>query len=68
MPIKPKKTAEGTTETPRDFQDDCSVEVSTETNKAVLEGIAALQSNSQLLKSEIVEAIDKRLDQFSISS
>lgn len=36
-------------------------------NKAVLEGIAALQSNFQLFKSEIVEAIDKRLDQFSAS-
>ncbi len=36
-------------------------------NKEVLEGIAALQSNFQLFKSEIVEVIDKRLDQFSTS-
>ncbi len=34
-------------------------------NKAVLEGIAALQSNFQLFKLEIVEIIDERLDQFS---
>lgn len=69
MPNKPKKkkNVEQTTETPRDIQDDCSGEASTVANKAVLEGIAALQSNFQLFKSEIVEAIDKRLDQFSAS-
>lgn len=63
MPNKHKKT----TETPRDTPDGVSGEGSTDANKAVLDGIAALQTNFQLFKSEIVDAIDKRLDQFSIS-
>ncbi|KAL1264173.1 hypothetical protein QQF64_004528 [Cirrhinus molitorella] len=67
MPNKPKKTAEQATECPRDIQDICSREASAEANKAVLEGIAALQSNFQLFKAEITEVIDKRLDQFSVT-
>lgn len=67
MPNKSKKTTEQTTETPKDTQDDSGSEASTVANKAVLEGIAALQSNFQQFKSEIVEAIDKRIDQFSIT-
>ncbi len=64
---KPEKNLVQATEPPRDIQDDCGGKASIVANKAVLEGIAALQSNFQLFKLEIVEVIDKRLDQFSAS-
>lgn len=53
MKNKPPKNSEQTTETQRDIQDHCSSEVSIKANKAVLEGIAALQSNFVIFNLEI---------------